>query len=760
MRAPIFLAFALALLGLLAPVRRDAVAAPGTTHALLLNGGGSANENFASHRAHLEQALELLAKAGIDKERIHVFASDGSDAGKDLAIASKTPAPDGLWLLDGTHLAGVFNPPLELENTRLEGVSIKPATRKSLNDWFSTAGRQLKAGDTLFLFVTDHGNNPSTERNGKQVEADPMQSRISLWGEDLTVGQMKQLLGKLPRGVRTVAVMSQCFSGGFAQLFRVPGTCGYFSSTADRPAYGCYPENLGADGVGHAFVFLRALARTGAATAAHIETLGVDDTPDVPLRTSDIFLEEAVLVHAEKSSQTPDEAAAALLKQAMAQRASWEQDLRLLDRIANRNGLFSPRTFKEVDEALTQIEDILDSLHDQLQSWDAAISDMAKGNLESFYVAKPAWRNRTRGRPAVTLANEFLNDLLPHAESRPIQTGRIDTLHTRVEDVEAVSYRLNVRHAALLRMRTQLVRITGQHLLRTRGKPADRDALAALLKCETFTLNTRNNTAIVEPPALPSLQSDLKAVEALLPGYLGIQFGLVPKNVRERLKLALGASLVSRVMPDSPAKAAGLLVGDIVIGPPEAPFTEANEVRAFTMLTPVGSPTEIEIVRDGKRGTVNVTVGGFPRKWPAPPDPPRVTEKAPRLANLEAFRGGNPSELMKGPHLLYYWATWCGPCKQALPELIEFSRETKIPVIAITDEEPAALEAFFKRFDKPFVQNVVRDELRSSFIAHAVSATPTFVLVDDDGIVAHRATGYSPSRGLGLPGWSWNRLGK
>ncbi len=763
-RAQIRFAFTLAALGIVVVPVRVAVAAPGTLHALLLNGGGSANENFASHRAHLEQALALLTRAGLDREHIHVFASDGSNPGNDLAVASKSAPPDGLWLLDGTDLAGAFTPPLELANTQLDGVTIAPATRKSLNDWFSSTGRKLKAGDTLFLFVTDHGNNPSTHnRTGKPVPVDPMQSRISLWGEDLTVGQMKQLLEKLPRGVRTVALMSQCFSGGFAQLFRVHGTCGYFSSTADRPAYGCYPENLGANGVGHAFVFLRALARTGTTTAAHIETLSVDDTPDVPLRTSDVFLEEALYVHAEKTHKPPEVAADVLLKQAMARRAPWEQDLRLLDRIANHNGLFSPRSFKEVDSALDQLEDILDSLHDQTDSWDATISDMARSNLETFFTAKPGWKakfDKRKGPPPLPLANAFFADFLPHAETRPVQIGRIDMLHTRVDDVEAVSYRLNVRHAALLRMRTLLARIAGQHLLRTQGKPADRDQFSALTRCETLDLNTRNNTALVEPAPFPPLQKDLDAVQGLLPGYLGIQFGPVPGKVGARLKLERGAAFVRAVMPDSPAQAAGLQPGDIVVGPPESPFTEVNEVRAFTMLTPVGDNAALEIVRDGKRGTVHITVGGFPKQWPSPPDPPRVAEKAPPLVNLVAVRGGNPIDLMKGAHLLYYWATWCGPCKQALPELIDFSRETNTPVIAITDEEPEALESFFKKFGNPFVQNVVRDELRGSFIAHAVSATPTFVLVDSSGVIAHRSAGYSPGRGLGLPGWTWKRLGK
>ena len=58
----------------------------------------------------------------------------------------------------------------------------------------------------------------------------------------------------------------------------------------DRPAYGCYPENRGKDNVGHSFHFLEALDRSRSLPAAHAETLFTDRTPDVPIRTSDVYL--------------------------------------------------------------------------------------------------------------------------------------------------------------------------------------------------------------------------------------------------------------------------------------------------------------------------------------------------------------------------------------------------------------------------------------------------------------------------------------
>jgi hypothetical protein len=88
--------------------------------------------------------------------------------------------------------------------------------------------------------------------------------------------------------------MSQCFSGAFANLMSVGAidgrpsgnVCGYFSSTPDRPAYGCYPENRGKDNVGHSFHFIEALETTPELSAAHAQVLVDDQTPTCPNRTS------------------------------------------------------------------------------------------------------------------------------------------------------------------------------------------------------------------------------------------------------------------------------------------------------------------------------------------------------------------------------------------------------------------------------------------------------------------------------------------
>ena len=69
---------------------------------------------------------------------------------------------------------------------------------------------------------------------------------IVLWGagESVSVKELGAMLRTLNSDVRVVTLMSQCYSGGFAQLETARSgdglpngeTCGFFSSTADRPA--------------------------------------------------------------------------------------------------------------------------------------------------------------------------------------------------------------------------------------------------------------------------------------------------------------------------------------------------------------------------------------------------------------------------------------------------------------------------------------------------------------------------------------------
>src|SRR4030095_1582791 len=167
---------------------------------------------------------------GVPDRQITVLSGDGPDPAADVALREVQPEED-FWLLAGTRLEQRFRTPVTYESTRVAGPSLRAATRGELDRWFAGVGARLKPGDTLLLYVTDHGT--------KNVE-DVRNNRITLWGKgtSMSVGELRARLAKLDPRVRTVMLMSQCYSGSFANAAWREGaalpagnTCGYFSTT-------------------------------------------------------------------------------------------------------------------------------------------------------------------------------------------------------------------------------------------------------------------------------------------------------------------------------------------------------------------------------------------------------------------------------------------------------------------------------------------------------------------------------------------------
>jgi thiol-disulfide isomerase/thioredoxin len=186
--------------------------------------------------------------------------------------------------------------------------------------------------------------------------------------------------------------------------------------------------------------------------------------------------------------------------------------------------------------------------------------------------------------------------------------------------------------------------------------------------------------------------------------------------------------------------------------------TERRALVHILLTEPLGTPTPLQVLRGEQWLRLTLTPQRYPIKWPALLGPPTVGSDALPLRELKPYRGTLPVALTHGgPYLLFFWATWCAPCKASLPEVVAFERDSGIPVVAITDKPPAKLDAFFTKYDAPFPAIIAVDELRRSFLAYGVSGTPTFVLADAAGKVHSVLIGYRPEVGLALPGWSWTR---
>jgi thiol-disulfide isomerase/thioredoxin len=734
-------------------------------HVLMINGGGSPGGNYQSHYLHLRQLLRLLRRSGVRPDDVAVFSGDGDDPKPDMTVREAKRDRD-FALLEGTRLESALVLPTTLVDTKLPGVHLEPATQEKISQWFDEMKGRWRPGDTLLVYVTDHGSKNA---------ADLTDNNITLWGkkEALSVHELRTLLETVDPGVRVVALMSQCYSGAFAHIIEAHagdgpprgGVCGYFSSTAERPAYGCYPENRGKRNVGHSVRFIEALAATGSFPAAHDHVLVADATPDVPLRSSDVYV-EGLLRDAAKERQVELPALVdEQLAQAWQDRGAWEPQIRLLDRIGSAYGFFSPRSLTELDEQHKRLAAVADPLDTYAKAWKAASADLTTANLARFLVTTPDWRARTDEKTiagiepeaARGLAEQLMAALEPTTNRDPAMRARLKVLQKKSQVSTATSYRMDVREAVMLRMRTVLTTLAGQVYLAGHGSAEQRAAYAALRSCEDFHLPvpTPAPTVAARPASYPPYDDDVKVARALLPAWIGIQFKQLTEEKRRTYDFPEGASMVVTVYPNSPAEKAGLLGGDILLGPPRHPFTEPGQIREWTMLSKPDEPRRLVVLRGTQRREVTLVPKPFPGKWPELAGPPKIGSVAPAV-ELVSYRGDLPKAFAGGtPHLLFFWATWCAPCKASLPEVLAFEQERNTPVIAITDEARTQLDAFFGKFEHPFPATVAIDEYRRAFVDYGVSGTPTFVLVDGDGRVQNYANGYNAEKGLGIPGWTW-----
>jgi len=727
------------------------------TYAVLINGGGRPRINFQSHLANVKGFVDVLESYGVPRENIVIFSADGANPKADLAVR-ETHDDEDFWILP-RRAQRALRPQIEYIDSVVDGYQLHPATRAAIEKWFVEHASRLDDGDTLFLYVTDHG----------EINKDDLTNNsIVLWKEELSVNELRELLGYVPSGVRTVMLMSQCFSGSFASLADPErNICGYYASSANRPAYGCYPENRGVDGVGHSYHFLRAIDHLGSLASAEQQVLVFDDSPDVPHASSDVYLRH--LLDAAVGDRELDHVIDEYLDRAWRDKAKWEPDIRLLDRIGRAYGIFSPRSLEELDQQIAVLPKVSRQLSSYASRWNAALDSVRQQNLDDFLAAHPDWKDRLApenlreidAQERAALGRELVAVLAPFGRKNTARLARMETLRRRAENAEAAAYRMEVRLGVLLRMRNQLTSVAGRAYLQEVGNETQKNEYAALRACENLQLarvesdDSADTTFAAlaagdeDPQPFPRLADDQELVDEVMPAWMGIRYQPPSDTERKEDGRSPGAVTVVTVFPKSAAAKAGLTVGDVIIGPPGSPFREPNQVREWTMQREIGEPAELVIERDGVRRNLTLLPDPFPIEMPKLPGPPKVGGSAPDI-DVVRYRGDVRVRTGRDT-LLFFWATWCVPCKFALPEIMRIAEERGIDVIAITDEKAETLDSFFQSFQSPFPANVAIDRYRQSFQTFGVSGTPTFVFIDASGVVRYYETGFNAKVGLVLP---------
>lgn len=114
--------------------------------------------------------------------------------------------------------------------------------------------------------------------------------------------------------------------------------------------------------------------------------------------------------------------------------------------------------------------------------------------------------------------------------------------------------------------------------------------------------------------------------------------------------------------------------------------------------------------------------------------PPAPGERAPSIAGLEFWRGEAP-ELGQG-YVLFFWGTWCKPCKEVIPEVLAGAERRGLPVVAVSRDRPEMLAAFFPRWTAPFPARVaIEAHPYPLHDAYGAWSIPRLALVGADGRV-------------------------
>ncbi len=184
------------------------------------------------------------------------------------------------------------------------------------------------------------------------------------------------------------------------------------------------------------------------------------------------------------------------LRSAWKDKKAWEKEIRLLDRMGESFGYFSPRFLSELAQHSDSLSSVGDQLDDYETAWTRALRSLNRVNLARFIEHHPDWEQRLsedelkglNGAEKAELTRELLIDLADFTEKDPETAKRLKLLREKADVTRKASYRAKVREAVVLRMRFVLISIAGRQYLSEKGSDPERLTYSTLAEAEAFAL--------------------------------------------------------------------------------------------------------------------------------------------------------------------------------------------------------------------------------------------------------------------------------
>ncbi len=93
--------------------------------------------------------------------------------------------------------------------------------------------------------------------------------------------------------------------------------------------------------------------------------------------------------------------------------------------------------------------------------------------------------------------------------------------------------------------------------------------------------------------------------------------------------------------------------------------------------------------------------------------------------------------------LLNFWATWCGPCRAEIPDLVELQNKYKdrlqILGLVVDDDDPDAIKKFTEKFEINYPVAIATNDIRMQY--GGIAALPTSFVLDAEGRIVQKHEG-------------------
>jgi len=123
--------------------------------------------------------------------------------------------------------------------------------------------------------------------------------------------------------------------------------------------------------------------------------------------------------------------------------------------------------------------------------------------------------------------------------------------------------------------------------------------------------------------------------------------------------------------------------------------------------------------------------------------PPRIGTVAPDFTVQDAQNKVTLSQLRGKIVVLNFWATWCPPCVEEMPSLVEMQRRMKakgVTVLAVSlDVDDAAYRQFIKQHNVDLL--TVRDGDEKSNTLYGTFKFPETYIIDRNGVMRRKFIG-------------------